>query len=119
MTAITETFANRGTKIQKLKIPDEQIANIQKYWTIYLKSLDATIQNGFATDIQTVTGEINNYLVEIESDISVSNKIKSLQIIYTTVSIFKFFILYFPIVFETIRSSTFQKVFAKHFEEDL
>ncbi|MEK6626181.1 MAG: nucleotidyl transferase AbiEii/AbiGii toxin family protein, partial [Bdellovibrionota bacterium] len=65
VTAITETFANRGTKIQKLKIPDEQIANIQKYWTIYLKSLDATIQNGLATDIQTVMAEINNYLVEI------------------------------------------------------
>jgi predicted nucleotidyltransferase component of viral defense system len=35
--AINDTFQNRGTLIQKLLIPKDQMDSIQKYWTIYLR----------------------------------------------------------------------------------
>lgn len=61
-TAIKATFTNRGTNLQKLSIPKDQIENIQRYWGIYLKALDAEIQKDLATDIQTVMDEINKFL---------------------------------------------------------
>lgn len=63
-TAIKATFTNRGTNLQKLSIPKDQIENIQRYWGIYLKATDPEFQKDLATDIQTVMGEINHYLDE-------------------------------------------------------
>lgn len=60
--AIKETFANRGTNLQKLSIPKEQMENIQKYWSIYLKSLDSEVQKELNTNLQIVMSEINKYL---------------------------------------------------------
>jgi predicted nucleotidyltransferase component of viral defense system len=60
--AIKATFTNRGANLQKLSIPQDQIENIQRYWGIYLKALNAEIQKDLATDIQTVMDEINKFL---------------------------------------------------------
>lgn len=61
-SAIKNTFSNRGTSLQKLSIPKDQIGNIQRYWEIYLKALDAEIQKNLINDIQVVMDEINAYL---------------------------------------------------------
>jgi predicted nucleotidyltransferase component of viral defense system len=63
-TAIKATFTNRGTTLQKLSIPKDQIENIQRYWSIYLKATDPVVQKDLDTDIQTVMNEINLYLDE-------------------------------------------------------
>lgn len=65
-TAIKATFTNRGTSLQKLSIPKDQIENIQRYWSIYLKATDPVVQKDLDTDIQTVMNEINLYLDEHE-----------------------------------------------------
>ena len=62
--AIQDTFTNRGTNIQKISIPKDQIDTIQNYWGIYLKALDAEIQKELDARIQAVMNEINNYLTE-------------------------------------------------------
>lgn len=61
-TAISATFQNRGTPIQKLFIPKDQMDSIQKYWNIYLRSLSFEIQEELGKDIQYIMNEINNYL---------------------------------------------------------
>ncbi len=60
--AIKATFTNRGTSLQKLSIPKDQIENIQRYWSLYLKATDPVVQKDLDTDIQTVMNEINLYL---------------------------------------------------------
>jgi predicted nucleotidyltransferase component of viral defense system len=60
--AINDTFQNRGTLIQKLLIPKDQMDSIQKYWTIYLRSLSFEIQKEFDSDIQRIMDEINHFL---------------------------------------------------------
>jgi hypothetical protein len=62
--AIQDTFTNRGTNIQKLSIPKDQISTIQNYWSIYLKALDTETQKKLDVTIQSVINEINNYLTE-------------------------------------------------------
>ncbi len=60
--AIQDTFTNRGTNIQKLSIPKDQISTIQNYWSIYLRALDAKVHKKLDVNIQMVMNEINNYL---------------------------------------------------------
>lgn len=60
--AVKETFTNRETKLQKLSIPKDQMGNIQKYWGIYLKALDAGVQKELGDNIQVVMDEINQFL---------------------------------------------------------
>jgi len=61
-SAIKSTFSSRGTNLQKLSISKDQMKNIQKYWSIYLKALDAEVQKELDTNIQNVMDEINGFL---------------------------------------------------------
>ncbi len=61
-TAIKETFANRGTSVQKLSLENDQFENIQKYWNLYKKSLHPKVQLDLDNDLQIIINEINNFL---------------------------------------------------------
>jgi len=60
--ALNETFINRGTPIQTLSIPEDQIDSIQKHWNTYLRSLSEEIQKDLGRNIQINIDEINKFL---------------------------------------------------------
>ena len=64
-TAISVTFQNRGTAIQKLSILEDQMESIQKHWSNYLRSLSSEVREKLGINIQNIMDEINNFLEKI------------------------------------------------------
>ena len=60
--AIKETFANRGTNLGLIEIPDVEMRKSQNYWMNYLGSLAAETRQELSEDLKKVIEEINKFV---------------------------------------------------------